>query len=324
MAVDSSQAMSAWTAFWRTGSGASCFEGSETELRLTRVWNEFVDGCADGARILDLATGNGTAARCCAARARERKIRLHIDAVDAAEIDPPKYAADPEQYFRDVCFRGGVRLEALPFPDGTFDGIVSQFGFEYADEVRAAGEAVRNLAQGGRLRLIMHARDGAVSRDIGLRVERLRSVLAERGPVALVLALARAAERGDVATLNKQGVYLAEAAEQVRELAIRPPPDDAALFYSREFLKLWTQRDRYWPSDLRRSLEDGWNNAKGVAIRQEQMLRAARSGEDMERLGARFAAADLILDGVRPVRDERRCVQVAWMMDAHKPANPPP
>jgi len=317
MIGDNVQAIDSWTAYWRTGSGASCFVGSETEVHLTQVWNGFVDELADGARLLDLATGNGTVVRSCAARARVRNIRLHIEAVDAAEIDPPRHVADPEQFFRDVHFRGGIRLETLPFPDGTFDGVVSQFGFEYADEEQAAAEAVRVLAPGGRLRLIIHARDGAVSRDISTRLERLHSVLAENGPVSLVLTLARAAEAGDVATVSRRSSHLAAAIELSRRLADRPPPDDAALFYSREFLQLWARRERYLPSALRRSVEEGWANVSGVALRQEQLLRAARSAEDMARIGARFAAADLVLDAAREIHD-RRGVQIAWMLDSRK------
>lgn len=319
MIGDNLQSIDSWTAYWRTGRGASCFEGSDTEVRLTQVWNEFVDALPDDARLLDLATGNGTVVRGCAARARVRNIRLHIDAVDAAEIDPPRYVADAEQFFRDVRFRGTTRLEALPFPDGAFDGVVSQFGFEYANEEQAAAEAVRVLAPGGRLRLIIHARDGAVSRDIGRRLERLRSVLAENGPVTLVLTLARAAEAGDVATLSRKSTQLAAAVELARRLADRPPPDDAALFYSREFLQLWARRDRYWPSALRRSVEEGWANANGVAMRQEQLLRVARSAQDMTGIGARFAAAGLIVDPVREICDDRRGVQIAWMIDSRKP-----
>ncbi len=319
MTADITSSIDSWTAYWRTGRGASCFEGCDTEVRLTQVWNELVDALPGDARLLDLATGNGTVVRSCAARARVRNIRLHIEAVDAAAIDPPRYVADAEQFFRDVHFRGTTRLEALPYADAAFDAIVSQFGFEYANEEQAAAEAARVLAPGGRLRFIVHARDGAVSRDIGVRLERLRSVLAEQGPVALVLALARAAEAGDTATLTRKSAQLQAAVELARRLADRPPPDDAALFYSREFLQLWDRRARYRPSELRRSLEGGWNNANGVAIRQSELLRVARSADDMARSGARLAAEGLIIDPMREIRDDRRGVQIAWMIDARRP-----
>jgi SAM-dependent methyltransferase len=323
MTGSSLPATDAWTAFWQTGSRASCFQGSGAELRLHRVWDEFVDGFEDGARLLDLATGNGTVACRCAARARARNIHLRIEGVDAAAIDPPASVDDPDRLLRDIRFHGGVRLESLPFPDAAFDGVVSQFGFEYAEEKGAVRESVRVLAPSGRLRLVVHARDGAVSEDIRRRLERLQGVLAETGPVSLVLALARAAETGDRATLRRAPAGLPDAAEHVRQLALNPPPDDAALFYSREFMALWARRDRYRPADLRRSLEDGWNNASGVAARQQQMLNAARSSEDIARIGSHFAAAGLRVNGTREIRDSNRGARIAWLLDAGKPTGAP-
>lgn len=320
MSSDTQSSIDAWTAYWRTGRGASCVDGSDTEVRLTKVWDEFVDELSDGARLLDLATGNGTVARICAARARTRKIKLRIEAVDAARIDPPKFAADPAQLFGDIRFHGQVRAEALPFPDADFDGVVSQFGFEYADEEPAVAEIARVLAPGGRLRLVVHARNGAVSRDIGGRMERLQCVLAEHGAVTLIRTLARAAEAGDAATVQRESAHLAAAAELVRKLADRPPSDDSALFYSTEFLREWGRRDRYRPSDLRRSIEQGWTNANGVAARYGDMLRVARSAEEMSRLANRFVAAGLAVDTVREISDQRRGVQIAWLVHACKPA----
>jgi hypothetical protein len=197
---------------------------------------------------------------------------------------------------------------------------VSQFGFEYAGEEAASSEAARVLAPSGRLRLVLHAQDGAVTRDIGSRLERLRCVLAENGPVELVLSLARAAEAKDLATLGSKAAHLPAAVDLIRRLAQRPPPEDSALFYAGALLQLWTQRERYWPADLRRSVEEGWANAHGVALRQEQMLRVARSTEDIARIADRLAAGGLSVEAPRVIRDERRRVQIAWLLDARKPA----
>lgn len=319
MAGDYYEPRDAWTHYWRAGQAASCFSGADTEVRLTALWNDFIDGLPAGARLLDLATGNGTVALSCAARARARNLNLRIDAVDAAAIDPQACLENADPLLRNVHFYGNTRLEALPFPDGAFDAIVSQFGFEYADEESASAETARCLAPGGRMRLVVHARGGAVSRDIGRRLERLKSVLNGDGAVALVLALARAAEVGDVATVNRRSAYLPAAAEQVRRLAQSPPPEDAALFYAAELLKLWAERARYWPADLRRSVEDAWRNAMRVAARQEQMQKASCSAEDVARIGARFACSNLLVDDTRRLLDERRGMQIAWLIDAHKP-----
>jgi SAM-dependent methyltransferase len=286
---------------------------------LTRLWDEHVDALPDNARLLDLATGNGTVARICMARALARGINLDIDAIDAAEIDPPASLPDPEQLLSRIDFHGKTRLEALPFRDGTFTSVVSQFGFEYACETRAAAEAARVLAPGGRLRLVIHAKVGAVARDIDLRLERMHSVLAENGPVSLALELARAHEAGDASTLSSKSKHLPAAVEMIKEFRNRPLPDDSALFYSGEFLMLWAHRTRYEPPDLRRSIEDGWANINDMAIRQELMLGAVRSEEDMERLLKRFATFGLTPEKVEKVYDKNN-VQIAWKLDAGKPA----
>lgn len=323
MAQATSEASDAWTVYWRAGRSASCFNGADVEVRLTRLWNEFVDRLPKGARLLDLATGNGTVALSCAARARECSSGLQVDAVDAAAIDPPASLGRKDPLLMTVRFHGNTRLEALPFGDATFDGIVSQFGFEYADEAPSAAEAARCLAPGGRLRLVLHARDGAVCRDIGRRLERLEAVLYEDGVMALVLALARAAETDDAATVDRLSAKLPAASEQVRGLARQPLPDDAALFYASEFLNVWAERASYWPADLRRSVEDGWRNASGVAARQRQMLEASRSAEDVARIAGRFTSAGLVVAEPQRIDDERRRVQIAWLLDAHKPAGAP-
>ena len=289
------------------------------ELQLTRIWDSFIDPLQQDSRILDLATGNGTVARICAARARHKNIRICIDAVDAAAIDPPRYTPDPEGLFQDIRFYAGVQLESLPFEDEVFDGIVSQFGFEYAGDPRATSETVRVLAPRGRIRLVVHSRGGAVSRDIGRRLQRLRIVLADNGILSLILRLARAAEIGDGETLRCESTNLSPAMEQVHQLSVQVPPDDSALFYAREFLQVWHLKERYRPSELRRSLELGWQNARGVAMRQEQMLKVARSREEMHSFQDQFTTAGLEGAQFTEIKDHRKGYQIAWLLDARKP-----
>ncbi len=319
MGFESSQSVDPWTPLWQTGTGSSCFEGSETELHLTRLWDEHVDTLPEKARMLDLATGNGTVARICAARAAACKNQLKIDAVDAAEIDPATCQPDPEQLLSHIHFHGKTRLEALPFRDGTFTSVVSQFGFEYACETRAAAEVARVLIPSGHLCLVIHAKAGAVARDIGLRLMRMHGVLAENGPVSLVLELVRAYEVGDVSTIDSKSQHLSVALELIKRFRSHPLPDDSALYYGFESLLLWAHRRRYKPIDLRRSIEDGWSNINDMAIRQELMLGAVRDRKDLERLQQLFSRLGLVPDKLEKVRDKHD-VQIAWKLDASKPA----
>jgi len=316
--TESTHSNDPWTSHWRTGAGSSCLEDSDTELHLVQLWDEHVNALPEKARMLDLATGNGTVARICAARAVARKCMLEIDAVDAAEINPSSLTQDPNQPSDGIRFHGNTHLEALPFRDGVFTSVVSQFGFEYACESRAAAEVARIMEPGGRLRLVIHAKTGQVSSDIGRRLKRMQSVLIENGPVSLVLELARALELGDERTINSKSQHLPAAVKLIKDFRSRALPDDSALFYSYESLMLWAQRKRYQPADMRLSMEHAWTNINNMAIRQEQMLNAARSEKDMERMHQLFSNYGLIVDKVTSVRD-RHDMQIAWKLDASKP-----
>jgi SAM-dependent methyltransferase len=307
MSAPEDASIRAWTAYWRTGRGASCCLDAGQEVGFESLWHEIVDALADGARVLDLAAGNGAVARACAVRARIAGRAIGIDAVDVADVAPVAEG---------IRFHARTRLEALPFEDRTFDAVLSQFGFEYADEAKAAAEAARVLAAGGRLRLVAHARDGAITRDVSQRLERLRSVLGEAGPVGLVLRLARAAAAGNRQAGDREGTALAAAAALVTNLARGAPADDSAVFYGRAFLAAWRDRHRYPPAELLKSLAAGYDNAQGVAIRQAQMLRVAWSQDDCARVAARFASSGLVVSPVLPVRDDRRDAQIAWRLDA--------
>jgi SAM-dependent methyltransferase len=72
---------------------------------------------------------------------------------------------------RDISFLGRTGVEALPFPDGSFDVAVSQYGIEYSDTDRSAREAARVLAPGGRARFVVHAAEGIVASNARSAIE---------------------------------------------------------------------------------------------------------------------------------------------------------
>ena len=258
MSLKNPDSIAPWTACWQLESAAGGSKRPELDLHIEPVWHEFMDTLTEGTRILDLATGNGTVALSCAERARERGIRIHIDAVDAARINPPRQVPDPEGHLPRVRFQGGIWLEDMPFEDDNFDGVISQFGFEYADEGQAVSEVSRVLSPGGRLRLVIHALGGSVWKDIDVRHKRLNGVLAENGVVTLILALVRAQKNQDVTTFKSKLKHLAEAANNAQKLADQPISDDSALFFSREFLFVWSNRKQYRLDDLLSSLPPAW------------------------------------------------------------------
>jgi SAM-dependent methyltransferase len=157
-----------WSQYWHYDRIASCFDDAGRANYADEIaegWRRFFEAVPDGARILDLCTGNGAAALIAAETARERAGNFRIVAVDQADIDPALHVSRHEADYASIIFLRGTEIEALPFPGAGFAAVISQYGIEYTDLDRAFPEAVRMVAPGGRLRFVVHAADGVVARD---------------------------------------------------------------------------------------------------------------------------------------------------------------
>lgn len=99
---------------------------------------------APGQRVLDVACGTGILAR--EARARTAPTGSIVG------VDPGAgMLAVAEELAPDIGWRQGT-AEALPFPDASFDAVVSQFGLMFfADHLGALREMLRVLRPGGRM-----------------------------------------------------------------------------------------------------------------------------------------------------------------------------
>jgi ubiquinone/menaquinone biosynthesis C-methylase UbiE len=109
-----------------------------------------------GWRVLDVATGSGNAALAAARRGCEV---VGLDYVPAL-LQRGRLRAAAEHL--DVRFVEGD-AEALPFPDASFDAVLSIYGVMFApDHLRAAAELARVCRPGGRLALASWSPDGFI------------------------------------------------------------------------------------------------------------------------------------------------------------------
>lgn len=100
-----------------------------------------------GERVLDVAAGNGNATL---AAARRFAVVTSTDYVPAL-LERGRRRADAEGF--DVAFQV-ADAEALPFPDASFDVVLSTFGVMFAPEhEQAASELLRVCRPGGRIAL---------------------------------------------------------------------------------------------------------------------------------------------------------------------------
>lgn len=126
--------------------GANAYEALFVPA-LFAQWTPLVADAAHiqpGQRVLDVACGTGVLAR-------EVLSRVGPGG-QVAGLDPsPGMLAVAARRAPGVEWREGV-AESLPFPDRSFDAVVSQFGLMFfADRAQALREMLRVLAPGGRL-----------------------------------------------------------------------------------------------------------------------------------------------------------------------------
>jgi SAM-dependent methyltransferase len=172
-----------WSLYWQGGNSDSCIANTSANDRalVSAGWQSLAADLPEGATVLDLATGNGAVPR----DLLLSNPALRITGVDLADIAPDSLLAS-EPVLARVTLRGGVDICQLPFDDGSFDAVTSQFGIEYAPLDAALAEAARVLRPGGRLQLLLHHAGSEVVAPAAALVEEMDRLFSEDGLLAVL------------------------------------------------------------------------------------------------------------------------------------------
>jgi SAM-dependent methyltransferase len=141
--------------------GQGEYEQTAAELEPVSERVVALAGPQAGERLLDVATGTGNAALIAA------RTGATVTGIDAAErlIEVARGRAADQGI--EVDFRVGD-LQELPFPDASFDVVLSVFGIVFAPDADAAfSEAVRVLRAGGRAVLTAWIPAGGIDAMVG-------------------------------------------------------------------------------------------------------------------------------------------------------------
>ncbi len=143
------------------------------------LWEGFARRLPKRAQVLDLATGDGVVLL----KLRSARGDLKLIGVDAAAHLPPA--------LKGITLRPSAAMEKLPFPDGQFDAVTSQFGYEYGDTPAVAREVARVMRRKGAVLLMMHHMDGPILAHNLPRREAMSWAMNDSGYLEQARAIAR-------------------------------------------------------------------------------------------------------------------------------------
>jgi SAM-dependent methyltransferase len=297
--ADEDRRREVWARYWSTGALHSCATSYAGDYAgaIGAFWRGVFSTLQPGQRVLDLATGNGALPHLllhCRPQAD-----VECDAVDLSPVAPAWVASLPAPQLERIRFHGQTRAEALPFGDGCFDLVVSQYGFEYCRLDEAATELQRVLAPGGAVAMILHH---AGSRPVALAHDELAHIdwLGQPGGLlestALLLEpMARAAtEAGRQSLAHDTGAIAARERfnrwqrELSQRAAVAPCPD--VLHEVREALaQVLAAATRQGEAQARLRLAHVHRHLADSALRLRELCACALDAARIEALATRLA-----------------------------------
>jgi SAM-dependent methyltransferase len=278
----------AWDQYWRDGRLASCggTGGANYQSTITTAWRRFFGRLADGARILDVCTGNGAIARLAAEVAVARGLHFAIDAFDSAAITPDAVPTGAGRGM--ISFRERIAAESTPYPADCFDCLVGQYAIEYTELDRSLPEMARVSKSDCRVRFMIHAREGDVvasaRRQLGdiNRLWRTGDIFAVARK--LVELRARSAPARDLRAVEAHYRQSMQALQQAASDAVEP-----AMYHDTcsVLTHALSQQSRVGAKPVLDKIAEVSGSLEAHAARLAAMNRAAFDGTQAQRMAVR-------------------------------------
>ena len=304
--TDSDNLAATWSRYWDSGQTESSSGELVSLAPIASAWRAFFSRLPNGARLLDLATGGGHVLRLAIDAAAELGRTFDLSGTDLADL-----SAVAARFPAQVKLTGKADVARLPFADGEFDSVVSQFGIEYADSVRAYPEAVRVLASDGRGQFILHHQQGEIVSAARARLAAYRALFPDdaafRDAQEVFERIAGGDDRSAIvaAILRFRRTVAALAARLRGAPAWQDLGQIAGLLQN-----LARQPESHVAEDALRRITSLWDEVKGWQLRQRAVVEAALSREGAERVGAILNRAGAKTIAVEEVRSDSTAI--AW------------
>ena len=299
-----------WTRYWRSGFQNTCFFADEA-FSVESDWRAFFSEAATGAKIIDLATGNGALAWIAAGVARDSHRDIAIVGVDFADISPADLAGVDAELLQLVAFVGSTDLAQLPFADAEFDFASSQFGFEYAEESSALMELRRVLKPGGKARFLIHASEGVVHEATTQRQRRARLMLESGQIIPLLEELAKAATSASAPRVAKIQKRISAKVDLISRKFKQLPADDLVFELCREAKVFIAAVGQVPAIELSARVRHLAEEVRAYTLRLNAMQQAARNAGQMQGLCQSADAAGFTFSNYEAYHVDGQ--QVGWI-----------
>jgi SAM-dependent methyltransferase len=289
-----------WSDFWAQGGAGPASGCLPHALRQIddvqkRLWASVVRPLARGARVLDLATGDGAVLAKIASARRD----LKLVGVDSAARLPAK--------LKGAQIKAGVAMERLPFPDGSFDLVTSQFGIEYGDVPAIVAEVARVLRPGSRFAFLVHHADGPIVAHNAPRRQALEAVIEGSDLLARARSLVAARAIGPLPTP-------ASFAATVRELQARFPRQPVAAEFAAAVLQTLELSRGKSAGDALETLAELERRGRNDIGRTRALMAAARDADGISAMHEVLSSAGLACEQPQPVREASGTQPFAWLV----------
>lgn len=253
--ADRSARNRAWEHLWKTSRVASCVpHNPATEQQINGHWHALFAALPDESRVLDIATGNGVVLRQAAAAAEAANKQFTLVGIDAADIDPLRFAPGGFGSRVSVRFIGGIDAASLPFDNASFDVVVSQYGLEYAQLDAAFSEVERVLCAGGWLHWLAHSDESEVVLQNSVHRRQVELLLARNGPLESMELLVSRVRQGKSLKIPMSRV--GRALQKAEEFCRHNPPASIVVEVCAGLADTANRWQAYDPRDLQTMLEN--------------------------------------------------------------------
>ncbi len=308
-----------WENYYRTGAVASCPMGQTASytLELHDLWSAFFAELADGARILDIGTGNGAIALIASETAARVGRKWEIHGTDLAQIDPQRDVRDGTRRFAGILIHPGVATESLPFADSHFEAVSGQYALEYTDMDKALAEIARVLKPGGRACFIVHHADSIIAQRGRESLQQSELVL---NGTKIMRKLRRFLESEQRSRNAARGAWqdLGAAVGQLRQAAAQAQSALTLNVTLDAVQKLVDARQRIGLGATQHGVDQVENEIRNAVHRLQDLVGAAKTVEEMEQILASGLAAGLSGPAARPQHHDGDKL-VGWRLDLQKP-----